>query len=298
MYNKRLLICDLDNTLYDWVYFVPSFYAMVDTAVQITGCDRETLLDDFRRVHQVLGDSEQPFALFETETIKKMYPDVPSPSVAKILDPAFHAFNSSRLRNMRLYPTVRETLDVLASSDVRLIAHTESKLYGVVDRLKRLELFRYFSRVYCRERSSSLHPHPKVGIRWLDQFPMEKIVELSHHQRKPSPDVLLEICATEGIDLDDVAYIGDSIARDVLMARKANVFAVWAAYGSKHDPAMYKALVRVSHWTEAEETRERQLMEQAIDFPPDYTAELFSDIIGVFGIHPAISSNMVNSQSG
>jgi hypothetical protein len=68
MPNKWLLICDLDNTLYDWVgYFVPSFYAMVDTAVQITGCERETLLDDFRREHRARGDSEQPFALLETE---------------------------------------------------------------------------------------------------------------------------------------------------------------------------------------------------------------------------------------
>jgi hypothetical protein len=105
MRNKRLLICNLDNTLYDWVgYFAPSFYAMVDEAVRITGCDRETLLDDFRRVHQARDDSEQPFALLETETIKQIYQDVPAPSV---LDPAFHAFNSSRLSNVRLYPTVR-----------------------------------------------------------------------------------------------------------------------------------------------------------------------------------------------
>jgi FMN phosphatase YigB (HAD superfamily) len=49
----KLLICDLDNTLYDWVaYFVPSFYAMVDKVVELLGCDRERLLDDFRKVHQ------------------------------------------------------------------------------------------------------------------------------------------------------------------------------------------------------------------------------------------------------
>src|ERR1700737_3268202 len=91
MHNKRLLICDLDNTLYDWVgYFVPSFYAMVDEAVRITGCDRETLLDDFRRVHQAREDSEQPFALLETETIKQIYPDTPAPlyQVSESLTPA------------------------------------------------------------------------------------------------------------------------------------------------------------------------------------------------------------------
>ena len=49
--SKRLLICDLDNTLYDWVsYFVPTFYAMADEVVRITNCDRDRLLDDFRLI--------------------------------------------------------------------------------------------------------------------------------------------------------------------------------------------------------------------------------------------------------
>lgn len=122
---------------------------------------------------------------------------------------------------------------------------------------------------------------------------MDKVVELSHHQRKPNPEVLLEICTIERIDLDDVTYIGDSIARDVLMARKANVFAVWAAYGSKPDPAMYKDLVRVSHWTEAEVARERQLIEEAKDCRPDFTAEIFADIIDVLE-NKAMSSKRVD----
>lgn len=97
MPNRQLLVCDLDNTLYDWVgYFVPSFYAMVDRVVEITGCDREKLLDDFRLVHQRHRDSEEPFALLETETIKSLYPQASRQSLLGTLDPAFHAFNSAR----------------------------------------------------------------------------------------------------------------------------------------------------------------------------------------------------------
>ena len=217
MPNKELLICDLDNTLYDWAgYFVPSFYAMVDEVVTITGCDRETLLDDFRRVHQAYGDSEQPFALLETETVKKIYRNAPVSSIIDALDPAFHAFNLSRKNNLKLHPYVRETLETLKAAKIRLIAHTEAKLYGVVDRLNRLDLFPYFNRVYCRERSLSPHPRPRSGVEWLDQFPMDKIIELSRHQTKPNPDVLLEICLNEGCVPERSAYVGDSIARDVM----------------------------------------------------------------------------------
>lgn len=72
----KLLVCDLDNTLYDWVaYFVPSFYAMAAKVVELLGCDREKLLDDFREVHQRHHDSEQPFALLETRTVWINLPD-------------------------------------------------------------------------------------------------------------------------------------------------------------------------------------------------------------------------------
>src|SRR5215831_20262196 len=137
--SKRLLVCDLDNTLYDWVgYFVPSFYAMVDAAVMIMGCDKEQLLNDFRKIHQSHGDSEHPFALLETDTVKQYFRNASADSAIAALDPAFHAFNSARITNLKLHPYVLETLQSLEASGVKLVAHTESKLYGVVDRLNRL----------------------------------------------------------------------------------------------------------------------------------------------------------------
>jgi HAD superfamily hydrolase (TIGR01549 family) len=281
MSNKQLLVCDLDNTLYDWVsYFVPSFYAMVDAVVRITGCDREKLLDDFRRVHQQHGDSEQPFALLETDTIKRLFRHAQTTSMIAALDPAFHAFNSARKKHLKLHPNVRETLTVLQNSNVKMIAHTESKLYSVVDRLTRLDLFRYFTKVYCRERSLSSHPKPESGSEWLLRVPMDKIVELSHHQAKPNPTVLLEICTNEGVAPRQASYVGDSIARDILMAKRADVFSIWAAYGAQHDPATYNDLVRISHWTAEELIREHKLKEEAKNIEPDYIAcDSFADVL-------------------
>lgn len=273
MPSKRLLVCDLDNTLYDWVgYFVPSFYAMVDAVVQITGCDREKLLDDFRVVHQRYADSEQPFALLETETIKKLYGNYPSEKVVEALDPAFHAFNSVRRQTLHLHDGVRETLDTMIASGITLVAHTESKLYGVVDRLRRLELFHFFSKIYCRERTISPHPEPETASAWLERVPWDKLIELPHHQMKPNPEVLLEICAGEGIAPADTAFVGDSVARDILMAKRAGIFAIWAAYGSRHDVRLYEQLVRISHWTPDEVARERKLTEEAKGIAPDFIA--------------------------
>jgi len=296
MRSKQLLICDLDNTLYDWVgFFVPSFYAMVDAAIEVTGCDRDKLLEDFRTVHQKYGDSEHPFALLETETMRQLYRGASSGAVLAALNPAFHAFNSSRKRTLHLHRGVSETLGLLRAHGVRLIAHTESKLYSVIDRLNRLDLFKYFDKIYCRQRSTSPHPDPHVGSEWLARFPTEKIIELSRHQAKPNPAVLLEICESEETAPENAAYVGDSIARDILMAKRANVFAIWASYGAYRDAHMYQALVRISHWTADEVAREKILNEEAKNVAPDYILrDSFEEILAAINIgqaeHPPAQS--------
>ncbi len=292
--NKRLLVCDLDNTLYDWVsYFVPAFYAMVEEVVKISNCDRECLLDDFRNVHRQHHDSEHPFSLLETQTVKKLFAGRSRKEVANTLDSAFHAFNSSRKQNLQLYPGVREGLETLSQSGLILVAHTESNLYAVVDRLTRLELTGYFRRIYCRERPNSEHPDPETGNRWLEQFPLHKVVELSHHQRKPDPDVLLEICRNENVPPGETAYVGDSMARDILMSKMAGIFAIWARYGAFNQQEAYKKLVRVSHWREEDVARERELKERAHGIEADYILETtFSEIVHALehSIQPFVAS--------
>jgi phosphoglycolate phosphatase len=279
--RKKLLICDLDNTLYDWVtYFVDAFYALADEVVRITNCDREQLLDDFREVHRMHHDAEHPFAVLETRTIATMFPGKSRAQIAQILDPAFHAFNSRRKQSLALYAGVRETLDALRQNNVTMVAHTESKLYAVVDRLSRLDLVDYFSHIYCRERSNSLHPNGEGAWDYLSNFPMEKIIELSHHQRKPNQHVLLEICTREGVSPENSAYVGDSMSRDVLMAKRAHVFAIWAKYGTNHKEGDYQKLVRVSHWTDEDIKREKTLIIEVSAISPDYVAEnSFTEVI-------------------
>jgi FMN phosphatase YigB (HAD superfamily) len=278
--KKTILVCDLDNTLYDWVsYFVTAFYAMVDETVRLTGCDRERLLDDFRFVHRMHHDSEHPFALLETNTIRELFPRQSQKEIARNLDSAFHAFNVSRKETLRLYPGVRETLETLSLSGVVLVAHTESKLYAVVDRLTRLDITKYFRRIYCRERPNTQHPNPNAVDGWLNKFPLGKVRELSHHQRKPNPDVLLEICRDQDASAEQAAYVGDSMARDILMARTAGIFSIWAKYGAAHGTKFYQKLVRVTHWTAEDVVRERELSERAKMITADYVLENgFSEI--------------------
>jgi phosphoglycolate phosphatase len=277
----RLLVCDLDNTLYDWVsFFVPAFYAMVDSAVGILCCDREQLLDDLRIVHQKYHDSEHPFALLETTTVNRVLPNYSVDERREILDPAFKAFNSVRKQNLRLYPGVEQTLRLLQNAGVRLVAHSESGLYSVVFRLKFLRLTQYFERIYCIERPEGTLADTTRRDSFLADFPAFKLHELSHHQRKPNPEVLAEMFSDFAAKPRDCAYIGDSLPKDVYMAKRANCFAIWAKYGTDHPAVEYAKLVRISHWTAEEVSRENDLRETTRSVMPDCIAQhSFADVV-------------------
>lgn len=284
MTRFRLLICDLDNTLYDWVeYFVASFYAMVDAAVALTGCDRERLLDDFRKVHQKYHDSEHPFSLLETETMRLLFPSCSTKELAKTLDQALHAFNSKRKKTLQLHPYVHEVLEALSSNGVQIVAHSESKFHAVIDRLRRLELTRHFARIYCQERTKIEHPYADSMEAREADVPATKIIELSHHQRKPDITVITEICSDLRVPLEETAYIGDSIAKDILMAKRAGIFAIWAAYGANHKSDTYEKLVRISHWTAEDVQQEKNLSQAAALVKPDFIArKSFAEILDPF----------------
>jgi len=276
----KLLVCDLDNTLYDWVsYFVPSFYSMIDVACQILSVDLETLLDEMREVHRLHHDSEHPFALLETDSVRRSFPGKTPDETAKLLDASFHQFNRSRLDTLRLYEGVLDGLKLLNASGVTLVAHTESKLYGALGRLEQLGIRRFFSSVYCRERPRHRQGHSELSDLRFRRYSTDNVIELSHHQRKPSKDVLMEICERQGVPVSDVAYVGDSIPRDIMMAQQAGVFAIWAKYGASVSKADYEKLVRISHWSAADVEREQALRSMAESVNPDYIADSFKDVV-------------------
>lgn len=282
--NKTVLIVDLDNTIYDWVsYFVPSFYAMVEVAVQIIGCNKDELLDDLQKVHQFHHDSEHPFALLETKTIKETYIGKSSSQIKMELDPAFYAFNKTRKENLHLYDSVFETLQFLNDKNIKIVAYTESKYFSVIDRLRKLRVDHFFKKVYCREKAQTLHPENKSLKEWLQDFPIEKIVELSKHKMKPDVDVLLEICENENIPTNEAIYIGDSIPKDVFMANQAGITSVWAKYGSVFEKSLYQKLIRISHWTPEDIKREVRMAKLAENTEANLIAdESFSQILPLF----------------
>jgi FMN phosphatase YigB (HAD superfamily) len=293
----RLLITDLDNTLYDWVtYFATSFQAMVDSLAKNLGVDEERLLDEFKTVHQHYGNSEQPFAVFELPSVRSKYGNLSDHDLLHVLEEPLGAFNSQRNNQLRLYPTVRQTLNALHDNGVRIVAHTEAIAVNAYYRLYKLGIDDLFHRIYALKGNIRPHPDPKRGDAL--RMPEGLLNVVPKEERKPNPELLYDICHREGIRPEDAWYVGDSLIKDVAMANRAGVTAVWARYGTNYDPELWKTLVRVTHWTDGDVKREEELHHLHEKIKPDFTIDVFGEILALSGFISRIEDSTEEKHTG
>jgi FMN phosphatase YigB (HAD superfamily) len=283
-----LIVTDLDNTVYDWLTaFVPAFYAMVREAALLMGVDQEELLDDLQAVHRKHGDSEHPFALLETRAVQKKFGEMGQKEVAEFLDPAFHAFNRVRKQNLRLYEGVYDTLYQLARLHVPVVAYTDARVINSLFRLNRLGIKHFISRLYA-----PAHVAKEVNCSTLnDNF----VRLLPPDDRKPNPQTLKDICSEYSVAPSDALYIGDSLVRDVYMAKRAGLHAAWAKFGALYDKSLWQQLVRVTHWTDADVEREKILRDEARGVEPDCVLDKFSDLLEHFEFNSSAIMTRVGS---
>jgi phosphoglycolate phosphatase-like HAD superfamily hydrolase len=281
--SKRLLITDLDNTLYDWVtFFTHSFIKMVTEISNLTGVAEDVLLSEFKLVHQKYGNSEQPYAALELPSVQSTFGTSDREVLLSKLDSAFYAFNKTRKDLLKPYEGVRETLQSLSAVGVVIVGHTEAIAVNGAWRLQRIDVARYFKRLYTLE-GHAVPILPPGESPWLNLSP-GFLKELPKSERKPNPALLRDICAREGFDVSDAVYVGDSITRDVSMAKEAGVTAIWAKYGSSYDRELWKYLVRITHWTAADVDREETLRSIYGSVTPDVTIESFTELTGLFDL--------------
>lgn len=267
---KKLLITDLDDTLYDWIgFFIPAFYVMVDELCDITNIDKKVLLREYKTLHQKYGSVEYPFVTLELTSIKEKYTELPTEKIKEILGEAFHRFNSVRKQKLKLYDGVYDTLDFLFKQGVIIIGYTESAQENGLYRLKKLEIDQYFKHIYASQ----------------SQYKNNYIVDekaKTVYTKKPNKDILLGICRTEDCSIEDAVYVGDSLTKDIYMAQQAGITSVWANY-PKEKNDYYKLLVDITSWTSEDFERESKLKNQLVidGIYPDYTINEFRQLLPI-----------------
>lgn len=262
----KLLVTDLDNTLYDWVgFFAKAFRAMVDEAVGLLAIDRDELLDQLQAVHRRRHDSERPFSLAETSAALAKWPT--HEARKRGLDKAFHAFNRVRKQELALYPGVRDTLARIQAAGVPIVGHTEAAANNAAFRIESLALGQLLDQLYAADSGED------------DVASSVPLTAVPRDVHKPDPRILLDICRDYAVVPADALYVGDSIARDVGMAKQIGMHAAWAAYGTRHAAEDWATLTRVTHWTEADVKRAEAAQRAFGDAQPEIALERFDALL-------------------
>lgn len=269
--RPRILITDLDNTLWDWFEaWHQSFTALLDGLVSITGIDGGVLEDQIRAVHQLRGTTEYSNLVREVPALVAFSA---GRDPFEVFDEALHAQSSRRKRATRLYPGVGETLAHLKRDGVRIIAYTESGAYWTEWRIRHTGMDGVIDVLYSspdHDIAAGLSPADLRTGRYQASYGLQ----LTEHRHvpmgvlKPNQEVLAAILRTEGCTGSEAAYLGDSLMKDIAMAQAAGVLDIHAAYGQVQQKPEYDLLRRLTHWSAADVARESSLSREDADVVP------------------------------
>jgi phosphoglycolate phosphatase-like HAD superfamily hydrolase len=274
-----VVITDLDNTLFDWVnIWHASFKAMLDRLVLDAGIPEETLISDFKKIHEKYGTSEYAFSIEELPSLKTKYVGA---DLAKKFSGAIEDFRSAREANLRLYSGVLETLETLKDKGCLLVGYTDSISFYSKYRVRNLGLDRVLDYLY----SPPDHPLPNDRTPQPIEIRRTILRELPLGEVKPNPKILRDIIDGVGASPSETIYVGNSLMKDVLMAQKAKVEDVYAEYGNKYPDEQYQLLRRVTHWTAEDVEREKQLKTEHAN-PSNILAGSFGELLQMFEFVP------------
>ncbi len=281
----KLIITDLDNTLYNWVdFYVPSFLAMVKELSRLSGIDEESLKASFKRVHERYKTTEYTFAIQELDVLSGLTCGLTAAEVIGKYHAAIKAFRIERRKTLRVYEGVVDTLTILKQEGKKVAAVTDALRFHVEYRLRQLGIAEYFDALVSPP-DHGLPPGMSLqDVRFYgnDDSYQTKIpikIDTPPALRKPDQKVLMPLLERCGVYPEEAVYVGDSLSRDVLMAQRCGVYDILAQYGHNYDPNHYAELLKITYWTEREVEEEKRL--RATKVTPTFVVSSFPEILQV-----------------
>ena len=280
--KPTVLISDFDNTLYDWFrMWHASFTAMLSEIERISGLKRESLYPEIHEIHRRYRTSEYAFLI---EAIPSLRAAFPGRDLKVVFDDAIHAYNRARKQTLTLYPGVADTLRALRTKGVTIALYTDSLWFYTGTRIRMLELDGLIDYVYAppdHELPAGL-PANEVRRYSPEHYRLKHTVHRSLPEgvAKPDPELLLDIAQELKVERGACIYVGDSLMKDIAMAKDAGISDVWAEYGAHPDPQEYMLLQSVSHWPDVAVRQEANTTSKTV--VPSRTIMNFSEIVPLF----------------
>lgn len=177
----KIIVFDLDDTLYDEIDFVKSGFCEVASFFSFKySIDKDLFLSKMLEVLEnqgrgkVFDEALKHFNIFNRANVKK------SISTYRLHQP-----------NISLKPEAQEVLDFYVSKNIPLYLVTDGNKIVQNNKVVSLNIEKYFKKVFITHRYGVKHS-------------------------KPSPYCFTKISYLEGVDNKDIVYIGDNINKDFI----------------------------------------------------------------------------------
>lgn len=280
-----LLVTDVDNTLYDWVaIWYATFSTLLSEVSRISSISEDRLKAEIRTIHQREGTAEYTWLLQGMPSLE-LDPNVDV--MESRFAPAIIASKAARKAEMRLYPHVAESLRRIRSAGIPVVSYTESGAFQTAQRFRWTGLDGLIDTLF----STADHSKPTgLDVDAIRSKPAEDYgLKATKHSLtppghfKPDPVILSRIVAEFSAAAGRVAYVGDSIPKDIAMAQALGVADFHAGYGVAQNKPEYDLLRQVSHWSDLDVAREREIL-AAPPAVPTVVLNSFSEILDHLGV--------------
>lgn len=282
--HATVLLIDLDNTLYDWLgFFGPAIRGLCSRLSELSGCSVKELYDDFRLVFSRHGTVEYSFALQELPCLLKLHPDLKRAEIVKKYFSAIEVYQSRRRQFLKIYRDVPQGLQTLRDAGIKVIAVSDAHRFHIANRLKQLRINNLLDGVcYVADREEvDLEEVGEIRRFSPEQYRVEVNQEfiLPEGLRKPSPIVLDWLLERIAVHREEVVYAGDSLLKDIPMAKEAGVYDCWTAYGAEYSPVDMATLIRLTNWPPTIVSSVLNCTPENVGIIPSYTARSFFDVV-------------------
>ncbi len=257
----KLLVMDIDNTVFDWVdYYVNAFGGLLSTVADTIKVPYATLAAQAKEVFAAHGSIEYPFAVQELPAVNEHYGDDIDRMLSECVDPSRVVFKALAVKHMVLYPGVAETLQQIRTAfrGMPIVALTDAPRYVAMWKLNKLGILPMFDAVYGlsdpRLPTSAKLGRVKVDARILLKHLQQndfgftgKIRILPDDYEKPGvrglKTVLMDFDQDEpATKRQQVLWLGDNLRKDIGLGVRLGVKTAWAKYGANIPPPLLQKL--------------------------------------------------------
>lgn len=262
-YNKyksvktKLVITDVDGTLASfWDYFVPAMRDFLRDLSIRSNRDVLELAQDIGHIIERRGSHEYPWLLEETSYAWTHYSKDPETFREEYVKPFWDALDLNRSKYLRAYPKVLDTLAELKERGVKIVALSDAPEY--MARVRNQQVFDglldavYSLETVEPEKDEVFHPisltHGRERVQQLreDTANLKTVLHiLPQSYEKPCPYGLDQILKDFEVFPQECLFVGDSLAKDGMVAASRGIPFVWAHYGTSL-PAEYEEMVNSS----------------------------------------------------